>query len=195
LRAVFLDRDGVLNELVYFPDVGAIDSPLNPRQFRLTPDASKAIRLLNDLGLKVVLVSNQPGVAKGKLTLENLEKIKQKMKRELAKEGAHIDSEYYCLHHPMAARKEYRRNCGCRKPKPGLLLKAARDLNLNLRNSFMVGDSLVDIEAGRAAGCRTVLIGSARCDLCRLMEERNAHPDIIAPGLLTAAKEIEKMVR
>jgi D-glycero-D-manno-heptose 1,7-bisphosphate phosphatase len=194
LKAVFLDRDGVINELVYFPDVGVIDSPLNPRQFRLTLDAGEAIRLINKLGLKVVVVSNQPGVAKGKMTMKSFEKIRSKMKRELEKEGARIDADYYCLHHALATKKEYRVDCDCRKPKPGLLQRAAKDLGLNLQDSFSVGDSLVDVEAGKAVGCTTFLVGSIKCDLCRLMEEKNVRPDVVLPDFLTVARAIEKKV-
>jgi D-glycero-D-manno-heptose 1,7-bisphosphate phosphatase len=195
VRAVLLDRDGVINELVYFPEAGIIDTPLTPRQFRLTPDAGEAIKLLNSLGLKVVVVSNQPGIAKGKMTKSNFQKIRVKMKQELKKAGAHIDAEYYCLHHPSATRKEYRNNCDCRKPKPGLLLRAANDLGINLRESFMVGDSVVDIEAGRAVGSTTLLIGSLKCDICRLMEEKGARSDLVLPNLREVAKAIEERVR
>jgi D-glycero-D-manno-heptose 1,7-bisphosphate phosphatase len=159
------------------------------------PDAAEAIRLLNSLGLKVVVVSNQPGVAKRKMTMRNFEKIQTKMKRELKKKGAHIDAEYYCFHHPLATRKECRENCDCRKPKPGLLLRAAKDLDLSLRNSFMVGDSLVDVEAGKGVGCMTFLIGSAKCDLCKLMDERNVHPDAVHPNFLAVARAIRERVR
>jgi D-glycero-D-manno-heptose 1,7-bisphosphate phosphatase len=194
LRAVILDRDGVVNELVYFAEVGIIDSPMNPRQFRLMPDAGEAIRLFNRLGLKVVVTSNQPGIAKGKMTRSNFEKIRKKMKRELARAGAYLDAEYYCLHHPSATRKKYRENCDCRKPKPGLLLRAAKDLDLSLQDSFVVGDSLVDVEAGKAAGCTTFLIGSAKCDLCKLMQERNVYPDVIMSDLISVVKAIEQKV-
>lgn len=146
-RAVFLDRDGVINELVYFPEVGVIDSPLNPDQFRLLPDVAKSIRALNDLRLKVIVASNQPAIAKGKTTEELFDEIRSKMKRELQNEGAHVDAEYYCFHHPGAIIQRYRADCDCRKPKPGLLLRASHDLGLDLSRSFFVGDSLTDIKA------------------------------------------------
>jgi len=195
LKAAILDRDGVINELIYFEEPGIIDTPITPRQFMLKPDAGEAIRLLNNLGLKVIVASNQPGIAKGKMTRSNFQKIRAKMKRELEKADAHIDAEYYCLHHPSATRKEYRENCDCRKPKPGLLLRAAKDLDLHLPESFMVGDSLVDVETGMAVGCATFLIGSPKCDLCRLMEEKNVRPDVILPSFLEVAKAIEERVR
>jgi D-glycero-D-manno-heptose 1,7-bisphosphate phosphatase len=116
------------------------------------------------------------------------------MRRELEKADAHIDAEYYCLHHPSATRKEYRDNCDCRKPKPGLLLRAAKDLDLNLHESFMVGDSLVDVEAGKAVGCATLLIGSPKCDMCRLMEEKGVRPDVVLPNFREVAKAIQERV-
>lgn len=191
-RAVFLDRDGVINELIYFPEVGVIDSPLNPEQFKLLPGAAKSIRVLNDLGLKVVIASNQPVIAKGKTTEDLFEEIRSKMKDELLVEGAHIDGEYYCFHHPDAIVERYKVNCDCRKPTPGLLLKASHDLDIDLSNSFFVGDSLTDIKAGRTVGCITILVGTAKCDICRVMQQENVYPDFIVENLALAVDIIRK---
>lgn len=191
-RGVLLDRDGVINELVHFPEIGIIDSPLNPDQFRLLPDVAKAIRTLNELGFKVVVISNQPGIAKGKMNEKLFAEIKLKMKRELESEGAHLDAEYYCLHHPDAVKEEYRVNCDCRKPKPGLFLRASSELGLDPSRSFSVGDSLMDSKAGKAAGYTTILIGSMKCDLCRLMDQENARPDFIVGSLINAVDIIRK---
>jgi len=193
-RAIFLDRDGVINEIVYFPELGLADSPLNPRQFRLKPGVAEAIKVFNQLGLKVVVVSNQPSVAKGKMTEEAFRKIRLKMRRELEKRGARIDAEYYCFHHPLARDAKYRANCECRKPQPGLLLRAAKDLGLDLSRCYMVGDSLTDVKAGKAVGCRSFLIGYLKCDLCRLMEDEGIKPDLIVPSLLHGSKIIEREV-
>lgn len=195
MRAVFLDRDGVINELVYFPELGLMDSPLNPRQFKLMPDAAKAIGVLNRLGLKVIVVSNQPVVAKGKTTMELFERIRQKMKRELTKGGAHVDAEYYCFHHPEAKISKYRVRCSCRKPKPGLIVKAAEDHNIDLARSYLVGDNLSDIEAGKAAGCTTFLIGFMKDYLSRAIDETGIRPDFVVPNLLEAVKIIKKDVQ
>jgi D-glycero-D-manno-heptose 1,7-bisphosphate phosphatase len=189
-RGVLLDRDGVINELACFPDVGLVDSPLNPDQFRLLPGVAEAIRTLNDLGFKVAVVSNQPAIAKGKMTEKLFAEIRSKLKEELEQGGAHLDAEYYCFHHPDAVREEYKVNCNCRKPKPGLLLKAKSDLGLDPSKSFSVGDSLVDIKAGKAAGFITILIGSMKCDLCRLVDREDAHPDHIAESLIKAVETI-----
>jgi len=194
-RAVFLDRDGVINELVYFPELGIVDSPLNPDQFRLIPGAAKAIRRFNELGLKVIVVSNQPAIAKGKMTMKLFEEIRAKMTGMLRDEGARIDGEYYCFHHPEAKLPEYRVSCDCRKPKPGLLLMAARDFKLNLRECYMVGDGLTDVVAGRSAGCKTILIGSLKCDMCKLMDVMGVKPDHIVPSLNHASEIIEREVK
>jgi len=204
-RAVFLDRDGVINQIVYFPELGLLDSPLNPKQFKLLPGVSKAIRHFNDLGFKVIIVSNQPAIGKGKMTEEMFERVRLKMRRELEIRGAYIDAEYYCLHayidaeyyclhHPNAKIKKYRVNCNCRKPKPGLLLKAAKDFELNLHESYMIGDSLTDVVAGKTVGCRSFLIGRLKCDLCKLMDDFGVKPDLIVSSLLHASEIIEKEV-
>jgi len=193
-RAVLLDRDGTINELVYFPELGLIDSPLNPEQFKLIEGAAKAIRLFNEAGFKVIIVSNQPSIAKGKMTMKLFEDVRDKMRRLLAQAGARVDGEYYCFHHPEAVLPELRVNCGCRKPKPGLLFRAAEDFNLNLRGCYMIGDSLTDVLAGKAAGCRTILLGRFKCDLCRFMHELDAEPDHIVPSLINAYKIIEREV-
>jgi D-glycero-D-manno-heptose 1,7-bisphosphate phosphatase len=193
-RAVFLDRDGVINEIVYFPELGLLDSPLNANQFKLLPKVAEAIMVFNHLDLKVIVVSNQPAIAKGKMTTEAFEEIRLKMKRELEKRGAHLDGEYYCFHHPSAKVAKYRANCDCRKPNPGLFLRAGKDFALDLKKCFVVGDSLADIKAGRAVGCQTFLIGSLKCDLCRLMEDEDAKPDHIVADLHSASRIIEKEI-
>jgi D-glycero-D-manno-heptose 1,7-bisphosphate phosphatase len=191
-RGVLLDRDGVINELAYFPEVGVIDSPLNPDQFKLLPGVPEAIRALNELGFKVAVVSNQPGIAKGKMTERLFAEIRSKMKNELEREGAHLDAEYYCFHHPDAVREEYKVNCDCRKPKPGLFVKASSELGLDPSRSFSVGDSLVDVKAGKAARFTTILIGSMKCDLCRLMDQEDTHPDSVAASLIKAVETIRR---
>lgn len=193
-RAVLLDRDGVINEIVYFPELGILDTPLNPDQFRLLPTVPEAIRIFNNLGLKVIVVSNQPAIAKGKMTMLLFEKIREKMRMELQVHGAKIDREYYCFHHPEAKLDKYRVDCACRKPKPGLILKAAKDFKLELSQCYMIGDSLTDMEAGKHVGCITFLTGRMKCDLCRLMDENGVKPDYIVPSLLHASKIIEKEV-
>lgn len=193
IKAAFIDRDGVINELCYFENAGVIDSPFTARQLRLIAGAAEGIRILKRLGLKVVIVSNQPGVAKGHLSQKTLRAIDSKLHRELGKHGSKVDGVYYCLHHPQAKVARLRAKCKCRKPNPGLILDAARDLDLDVRHSYMLGDSASDIEAGRAAGCTTIYIGRWKCDICRLMSEKKVEPDFARDNLLEAARLIRKL--
>lgn len=189
-KAVFLDRDGVINELVYYPEQGIIDSPFTPEQFRLIPGVGRAIKEFQEMGSKVILVSNQPGIAKGHFTRESFDELRRKMNEELAKEGAFLDGEYYCFHHPEARVERYKVNCDCRKPKPGLLLRAAKSMNIDLSQSWMIGDGLTDIQAGKDAGVKTILVGRMKCELCHLMDEQGARPDDICSSLSEVPERI-----
>ena len=188
-RAVFLDRDGVINELVYHQEQEVIDSPFTPRQFKLIPGVTEALKTLHNGGYLTFLVSNQPGIAKGHMTAKNFELIKHKMNSELNNGGAALDGEYYCLHHPEAVVEKYRVLCDCRKPLPGLLFKAAREKDIDLKQSWLIGDNLSDIQAGIAAGCRTILIGTMKCELCGLMNEKNLFPDKIFGNIVEAVRQ------
>lgn len=190
-RGVFLDRDGAINELIYYPGHGVVDSPFTVEQFRLIPGVGEAINEFHELGFKVIVVSNQPGMAKGYLSQKTFDRIRKKMSNELAKEGASFDGEYYCFHHPEAKVERLKANCGCRKPKPGLLLQAAKDLNIDLPRSWMIGDGLTDVQAGKSAGCQTILLGRMKCELCHLMDEQDARPDFIAGNLFEAANLVK----
>jgi D-glycero-D-manno-heptose 1,7-bisphosphate phosphatase len=147
------------------------------------------------MGFLAVVVSNQPGVVKGHFSLKSLAQMTDKMQRRLSAAGARLDGIYYCLHHPTEGRGPLRRRCGCRKPKPGLLKQAARDLGIDLKKSYMIGDSLTDIEAGRRAGCLTVLISRPKCEICRLMDEKKLKPDALKGDLAAAVKWIRSRDR
>lgn len=108
------------------------------------------------------------------------------MRNMLANAGTQLDAEYYCLHHPEAIITTYRSVCDCRKPKPGLLVKAAQDMSIDLSKSWMVGDNLSDVKAGKTAGCRTILIGQLKCELCHLMDAENTRPEVISTSLREA---------
>ena len=153
-RAVFLDRDGVINEYVGFLR--------DTREFKLLPGVADAIRRLNNSGRLVIVVTNQPVIARGEIMPEQLDEIHKKMETLLGKEGAYLDAIYYCPHHPDKGYPgeiaELKINCPCRKPKPGMLLRAAEDYHVDLASSWMVGDGENDIKAGIAAGCQTALI-------------------------------------
>jgi D-glycero-D-manno-heptose 1,7-bisphosphate phosphatase len=157
-RAIFLDRDGVINGLVYRQEERIFDSPYSVDEFRLLPKVAEAISLVNEMGFLAVVVSNQPGVAKGKCNATTLDRLTQLMCQELEAQGARLDDIYYCLHHPEGLVPNLRQDCGCRKPKPGLLLEAARRHNIDLARSYVVGDNPKDIEAGLAAGCTAILL-------------------------------------
>jgi D-glycero-D-manno-heptose 1,7-bisphosphate phosphatase len=181
-----------LNEMVYYPDPGVVDSPFTPKQFELVEGIGSALRDMKAAGYKLVLVSNQPSIAKKHLTMATFKKIQTKMHRLLAAEGVKLDGEYYCFHHPQAKIARYRVVCECRKPKPGMLLQAAEDLDLDLRSSFMIGDGLYDVGAGRAAGCKTILVANLSAMLSRKMDELDLHPDFIARNVTEAADIVKK---
>jgi D-glycero-D-manno-heptose 1,7-bisphosphate phosphatase len=148
--AFFLDRDGVINEEVSY--LG------KPEQLRLIEGAAKAVRRLNLLNLPVVVVTNQAGVARGYFTEEDVVKVHAHLDHLLAQAGARIDLYRYCPHFEESTIEQYRMKCLCRKPQPGMLLEAAEQLGLDPRQSVLVGDRRSDLEAGRAAGCQTILV-------------------------------------
>ena len=193
--AVFLDRDGVINEMVYNPEFGLVDSPSNPKEFILLPSVGDAIRKLNLMGVLVIVVSNQPGVAKGRYSLALHNAMTEKMHLELTQAGAKLDAVYYCLHHPEAKLAEYRKVCECRKPKPGILWQAVRDWNINLQSSYLIGDGVTDIVAGQAVGVSTLFISSKKPYILEELDKQNVHPDIIVSSLADAVGILEKIGR
>lgn len=190
MRAVFLDRDGVINPLIYHEDAGIVDSPFTLAQFRLFPKVPRAIRTLNDLGFAVVIVSNQPGVAKKHFKPEILDAFDNKIRAALRPVGARIDRIYYCLHHPEAVLKKFRKRCSCRKPEIGMLTQAAHDLAISLSESYMVGDGLTDIEAGSRAGCKTIFVGRWKCENCQFIRPPCLRPTFVAKDLWDAVQLI-----
>ena len=161
-RAVFLDRDGVLVELVWDEVDASFEGPNVAEDVALVPHAAEAIRRIRSLDYRTVVVSNQPAAAKGKASREDLLGAHERVVRLLAESGVAIDDYRYCLHHPDAIDPDLARVCECRKPKPGLLLQAAAELDIDLSRSWMIGDSDIDAAAGRAAGCRTIPVENPR---------------------------------
>ena len=161
-RAVFLDRDGVIVELVWDAADGSFEGPNVEGDVRLVPGAAAAIGRIRSLDYRTVVVSNQPGAAKGKASQEDLRRAHEHVVRLLAERGVVIDDYRYCLHHPDAVDPALTGPCDCRKPLPGMLLEAAAALELDLSRSWMIGDSDVDAAAGRASGCRTILVENPR---------------------------------
>jgi len=191
-KTVLLDRDGIINELIYFPEQGTIDSPFLPDQVKLTPYAVSSINRFHETGFKVFVISNQPGMAKAHFDEATFDSITGRI-RELLKQGdAYVDGEYYCFHHPQGCREKYRMICSCRKPKPGLILRAARDHGFSIPDTFFIGDGIVDVRAGRAAGCKTVLVASVNGFLLRSLAEQNAEPDFIVRTLEEAVRVVER---
>jgi D-glycero-D-manno-heptose 1,7-bisphosphate phosphatase len=183
-RAVFLDRDGVITQ----------DPPHFAHridQLEIIPNSAEAIRLLNENGFKVVVVSNQSGVARGYYQELDIGLFNHAMAEELKKEGAFSDAIYYCPHHPEGKIERYRIDCDCRKPKPGMLKQAEKDLNLDLKRSFMVGDKVTDIEAGYSVGCKTILVltGHGK-DEVKKVDAMSIKPNYTTKDLYNASKII-----
>ncbi|HVL75092.1 MAG TPA: HAD family hydrolase [Noviherbaspirillum sp.] len=177
MRAIFLDKDGTLIE----------DVPYNvdPALITLSWQAGPALQLLQHLGYKLIVVTNQSGVARGLFTEAALLPVRRRLDALLAQYGVRLDGFYYCPHSPQGVVERYAVSCTCRKPMPGLLTRAAHEHGLDLGQSWMIGDILNDVEAGRRAGCRTVLIDNGN----ETEWERSPLrvPDLVAPDLHTAA--------
>ena len=179
-RAVFLDRDGVIVEDPYYT--------YRTDQLKLIPGSAKAIRLLNENNFITVVVTNQAGIAKGYFTEEDTISFNQSMKQKLMEHDAHIDAIYYCPHHPDAKIEKYKIDCDCRKPKPGMLKDAEKDFNIDLRRSFIIGDRLSDIDAGKCVGCKTIMVLTGYGK----KKKKNNRIDYIAQNLYDAITKILK---
>ena len=150
-RAVFLDRDGVITqEPPYYAH--------KLSDLKLIAKSADAIRLLNENGYAVIVTTNQAGIARGYYQEADAELFNQALREKLAKKGACIDAIYYCPHHPEAKIEKYRIDCNCRKPKPGMLARAENEFDIDMTRSFAVGDKMSDIEAGKRAGCKTIMV-------------------------------------
>jgi D-glycero-D-manno-heptose 1,7-bisphosphate phosphatase len=187
--AAFLDRDGTLNEFVLDPVSGLPESPLRVADVRLIEGAAAAARELAQAGFALVCVSNQPAAAKGKVSLERLLAVHERVLELLREEGVQLDAFRLCLHHPQGVVPELSGPCGCRKPAPGMLLDAAEELGLDLASSWMLGDTDSDVVAGHAAGCRTVLIEHPGSAHKRVAEES---PSVVASSLADGVAQLLK---
>ncbi len=180
--AVFIDRDGTLTE-----EVGYVN---HPRRLRLLPRSAQAIRRLNEAGIAAVLVTNQAGVARGYFSEEVLQAVNASLVAQLKDEGAHLDGLYVCPHHPTEGAPPYRQDCDCRKPRPGLLHRAAADHGLDLGRSTLVGDRPSDLLAARAVGAAAVLVltGYGRGEWEYRRASLPVEPDHVAEDLLGAVE-------
>jgi len=185
--AIFLDRDGVINE-----EVGYLDSL---DKLKVIPCAYEAIKLINESGMKAVVISNQAGVARGLITEEFVKKTNNHLQLILRERGVYINNFYYCPHHPTEGEEPYRQICDCRKPAPGMFLEAARDLNIDLELSYMVGDRFLDMEAAKKAGVKGILVRTGYGK--ELLQDDGPNkatpenkPDFIAEDILEAIRWI-----
>jgi len=183
-KAVFLDRDGTVNE-----EVGYVN---HLERFTLLPRVGEAIRLLNQNGLKAVVITNQSGVARGYFPESLVHLVHQKMQDLLKKDGAHLDGIYYCPHHPDVGAPPYRQKCRCRKPEPGLIEEAVKELNLDLRSSYMIGDRGVDVEFAHRVGAKGILVltGYGKGEWEYWGRQGKEKPDYVAQDLFEAVRWI-----
>jgi len=183
-RAVFIDRDGTISE-----EVGYIN---HVSRFRLFPYSAAALKQLRDNGYLAIVITNQAGVARGYFSEEMVQAIHQQMTRDLEASGARVDAIYYCAHHPSVGEPPYQLDCDCRKTKPGLLLRAARDYDIDLANSWMVGDRYSDIELAANAGVKSALVlsGYGRGEWEHRRDNWTTQPDLVAEDLLAAVNQI-----
>ena len=179
-RAIFLDRDGTVTE-----EVGYVN---DPNRLTLLPRAGKAIKLINQSPFKAILTTNQAGVARGYFSESMVLKVNRWLETLLMIEGAFLDKIYYCPHHPETGKKPYRSKCNCRKPKPGMLLKASRDFNLDLSISYVIGDKLSDVDFAKNAGAMPIIVksGYGKGELKLNRSDSSMKPFFIAEDLLEA---------
>jgi len=183
-RAVFLDRDGTINE-----EMGYIN---HVDRFQLLPRTARAIRLINTNGLKAVVVTNQSGVARGMFPESLVGEVHRRMEDFLRADGAHIDGIYYCPHHPDFGPPKYRRRCNCRKPATGMIERACNDLGIDPKRSYMVGDRFIDVEFARKIGTKGILVltGYGKGELTYCDGKWREKPDFIARDIYDAARWI-----
>ena len=183
-RAVFLDRDGTLTHPYHYPS--------RVEHLKLYDQIGPALRALQDMGFALVVITNQSGIARGYFTERDLERLHDYLRDTLATSGVHLDGIYYCPHHPDGIIPELAIRCHCRKPEPGMLLQAASDLNLDLGSSWFVGDILGDVEAGKRAGCHTILVD---LDTESWPDAFIRTPTFVAPDPITALRIIQTVTR
>ena len=180
--AVFLDRDGTVNAEVHYLS--------SPDKLQLIPRTSSAIRELNDLGVKVFIITNQSGVARGMFPESAVAVVHQALREMLKKENAVIDGFYYCPHFLGAADARYNKDCECRKPKPGMLHQAEKEHGIDLHRSYVIGDRCVDVAAGKAAGTGTVMVSTGY----GAKEISECHPDFFAADLYDGVQYVKKNI-
>lgn len=185
-RALFLDRDGVVNELVFYPSLGEWESPRSVRDLRMRTGVAAALNDASRAGWLLFLITNQPSYAKGKCPIEDLEEVHARVLDELKRAGVTITDSYVCYHHPESKLEGYGA-CQCRKPSPYFIREAARKYDLDLAQSWMVGDQETDIVTGINAGCRTALLKYEHSTGKR----GDAQPDLICDDLADLVRKLD----
>ena len=183
-RAVFIDRDGTISE-----EVGYIN---HVSRFRIFQYSVEAVKMLNQAGWLAIVITNQAGVARGYFTEDMIKAVHKQLKADLERGGARLDAIYYCAHHPSVGEPPYRFDCNCRKPKPGLIQRAAADLDIDLSQSWMIGDRYSDIELAHNAGIHSALVlsGYGRGEWEHQRSEWNYEPELVSEDLREAVQQI-----
>jgi D-glycero-D-manno-heptose 1,7-bisphosphate phosphatase len=184
MKLVFLDRDGVLNEMVVDQEHGTIDSPLSPTQVKLRAEAIPALKRLQSAGFELRIATNQPAAAKGKTTKKNLEAVHEHIINTLSQAGIQIAGSHICFHRAEDT-------CECRKPKPGMLLEGLKKHpGIKAANCWFIGDGLTDIKAGQAAGVKTAFLAAKKSDIFRVLDSEGVNPDIWENSLSSLVDKI-----
>ena len=179
-KAVFIDRDGTINVNVEYLD--------NPGNFQMYPGVGEGVKKLRENGFKIIVITNQSGIARGFFSEKTLEEIHQRMIKELSEKGASVDAIYYCPHHPDD-------NCNCRKPKTGMFEKAFKDHNIDPAKSFMIGDRMMDVEAGHKMGMTTILIPERKEMVKQEIKESDINPDYLCNDFYSGVEVILKKIK
>lgn len=185
-HAVFLDRDGtIIEDAEYLSD---------PEQVKLLPGSARGINIINKMGLKSIIVTNQSGVARGYFNESVIQHVQKKLEQLLEAEGARVDAMYYCPHHPTSGNPPYLKECNCRKPNTGMIDAAVEDLSIDPRHSYVIGDKAIDIELAHHAGAKGILVktGYGKKEIEVFQSKGIAPPDYIAEDLLDAANWIKR---
>lgn len=192
-KALLLDRDGVIIQMIYDQETGRIHTAREADQIKLIPFIFDLLKKTKKIGYLNIIISNQPDIGLGRISISNFDEIRKKIKRTLQKKGVPLDGEYYCFHHPFATIGKFRKRCSCRKPNIGLLKRAAKDFNLDLKNSYLLGDGVKDIIAGHKIGCKTILLANfLESEYLRLLQKKlkGIKPDYLVKNL----KEVIKLL-
>ncbi len=193
-KAAFYDRDGIIIKMVYDLENGLIETASAIDQITFVPGIINLLKHTASLGYKNIIISNQAGIGIKKISEEKFNSISDEMLERLRKQGAIIDAQYYCFHHPYATIEKYKKKCDCRKPKPGLLHQAAKEHEIDLKKSWMIGDSVNDVLAGEKAGCKTILLANLyESEYLHILEEKlqGTKPDYLIKKLKDAISIIK----